>query len=82
MVAWDVGEKADDPLSMYLADIYTVSVNVAGLPAISVPCGLSNGLPVGLQLIGKHFDEKTILTAAKAYETAAGLRATMRPPSA
>jgi aspartyl-tRNA(Asn)/glutamyl-tRNA(Gln) amidotransferase subunit A len=81
-VAWGIGEKAEDPLSMYLADIYTVSVNVAGLPGISVPCGLSKGLPVGLQLIGKHFDEKTILTAAKAYETAAGLRPTMRPPSA
>ncbi|HSD12127.1 MAG TPA: Asp-tRNA(Asn)/Glu-tRNA(Gln) amidotransferase subunit GatA [Patescibacteria group bacterium] len=82
VVAWGIGEKTDDPLSMYLADIYTVSVNVAGLPAISVPCGLAKGLPVGLQLIGRHFDEKTILTAAKAYETAAGLRASMRPPSA
>jgi len=81
VTAWNIGEKADDPLSMYLADIYTVSVNVAGLPAISVPCGLAKGLPVGLQLIGKHFDEKTILTAAKAYETAAGLRATMQPPA-
>ncbi len=81
-VAWNIGEKADDPLSMYLADIYTVSVNVAGLPAISVPCGIAKGLPVGLQLIGRHFDEKTILTAAKAYETAAGLRASMRPPNA
>ncbi|MEY4744816.1 MAG: glutamyl-tRNA(Gln) amidotransferase, subunit [Candidatus Parcubacteria bacterium] len=80
-VAWNLGEKADDPLSMYLADIYTVSVNVAGLPAISVPCGLAKGLPVGLQIIGRHFDEKTILTAAKAYESAAGLRASMRPPS-
>jgi aspartyl-tRNA(Asn)/glutamyl-tRNA(Gln) amidotransferase subunit A len=56
-------------------------VNVAGLPAISVPCGLAKGLPVGLQIIGRHFDEKTILTAAKAYESAAGLRASMRPPS-
>ena len=81
-VAWNIGEKSDDPLSMYLADIYTVSVNVAGLPAISVPCGLSKGLPVGLQLIGRHFDEKTILTAARAYESAAGLRVTMLPPKA
>lgn len=70
--AWNLGEKADDPLSMYLADIYTVSVNVAGLPAISVPCGFSGGLPVGLQLIGKHFDEKTILNIAAAYEQAVG----------
>jgi aspartyl-tRNA(Asn)/glutamyl-tRNA(Gln) amidotransferase subunit A len=53
---------------MYLQDIYTVSVNVAGLPAVSVPCGMSDGLPVGLQLIGRHFDEKTILGAAKALE--------------
>jgi aspartyl-tRNA(Asn)/glutamyl-tRNA(Gln) amidotransferase subunit A len=82
VVAWNIGEKADDPLSMYLADIYTVSVNVAGLPAVSVPCGLSQGLPVGLQLIGRHFDEKTILTAARAYESAAGLRASMTPPTA
>jgi aspartyl-tRNA(Asn)/glutamyl-tRNA(Gln) amidotransferase subunit A len=79
--AWKLGEKTEDPLAMYLADIYTVSVNVAGLPAISVPCGLAKGLPVGLQIIGRHFDERTVLTAAHAYETAAGLRATMRPKS-
>jgi aspartyl-tRNA(Asn)/glutamyl-tRNA(Gln) amidotransferase subunit A len=70
--AWNIGEKIDDPLSMYLSDICTVSVNVAGLPGISVPCGLSQGLPVGLQLIGRHFDEKTILRAAAAYEKAVG----------
>jgi aspartyl-tRNA(Asn)/glutamyl-tRNA(Gln) amidotransferase subunit A len=80
--AWNIGEKTDDPLSMYLADIYTVSVNVAGLPGISVPCGFAKGLPVGLQLIGKHFDEKTILTAAHAYEMAAGLKDSLRPPQA
>ena len=73
-VAWNIGEKFDDPLAMYLSDIYTVSVNVAGLPAVSVPCGFSNGLPVGLQLIGRHFDEKTILGTAHAYEHAAGPR--------
>jgi aspartyl-tRNA(Asn)/glutamyl-tRNA(Gln) amidotransferase subunit A len=66
--AWKIGEKLDDPTSMYLADIYTVSVNVAGLPAISVPCGLADGLPVGLQLIGRHFDEATILRVANAFE--------------
>jgi aspartyl-tRNA(Asn)/glutamyl-tRNA(Gln) amidotransferase subunit A len=72
VVAWNIGEKIDDPLSMYLSDICTVSVNVAGLPGISVPCGLSQGLPVGLQIIGRHFDEKTILQAAAAYEKAVG----------
>lgn len=66
--AWKIGEKFDDPTSMYLADIFTVSVNVAGLPAISIPCGLSDGLPVGLQLIGRHFDESTILRVANAFE--------------
>ncbi len=79
-VAWNIGEKFDDPLAMYLSDIYTVSVNVAGLPAVSVPCGVSNGLPVGLQLIGRHFDEKTILGTAHAYERAAGLRSQLSPP--
>jgi len=69
-VAFKIGERANDPLSMYLADIYTVSVNIAGLPAISIPCGLSDGLPVGLQIIGKHFDEGTILNVAYAFEKA------------
>ena len=68
--AFPIGEKFDDPLTMYLSDIYTVSVNVAGLPAISVPCGFSEGLPVGLQLIGKDFDEDTLFTVAGAYEAA------------
>lgn len=63
------GERSDDPLRMYLADIFTISVNLAGVPAISVPCGFTgNNLPVGLQLIGKHFDEATLLRAAYAYE--------------
>jgi aspartyl-tRNA(Asn)/glutamyl-tRNA(Gln) amidotransferase subunit A len=54
---------------MYLADIFTISVNLAGVPAISVPCGFTTGnLPIGLQLIGRHFDEETLLTAAFAYE--------------
>lgn len=68
-VAFNLGEKFDDPLTMYLSDIYTVSVNIAGLPSISVPCGFAHGLPVGLQLIGKAFDEATILRAAAAYES-------------
>jgi aspartyl-tRNA(Asn)/glutamyl-tRNA(Gln) amidotransferase subunit A len=64
-----LGESLSDPLKMYLGDIYTVAVNLAGLPAISLPCGLdSKGLPIGLQLIGKHFGEKDIIRAAYSYE--------------
>jgi len=55
---------------MYLADIFTVSVNLAGLPGISVPCGFADGLPIGFQLIGKMFDESTILRVADAFENA------------
>ncbi len=64
-----LGEKADDPLQMYLADVFTVSAPLAGLPAISVPCGFADGaLPVGLQLTGRMFDESTLLRIADAYE--------------
>jgi aspartyl-tRNA(Asn)/glutamyl-tRNA(Gln) amidotransferase subunit A len=63
-----LGEKTDDPLQMYLADIFTVSVNLAGLPGISIPCGFADGLPIGFQLIGKMFDETTILRVADAFE--------------
>ena len=64
-----LGDSLDDPIKMYLGDIYTVSVNLAGLPAISLPCGYdSKGLPIGLQLLGKHFDEKSIIRAAFSYE--------------
>lgn len=66
--AFQVNEQIDDPLTMYLNDILTVPVNLAGLPAISIPAGLVDGLPVGLQLIGKHFDEATILRTAHAFE--------------
>jgi aspartyl-tRNA(Asn)/glutamyl-tRNA(Gln) amidotransferase subunit A len=67
--AFKLGEKIEDPLQMYLSDIYTISVNLAGLPAISVPCGFSQaGLPIGLQLIGRAFEEDTLLRAAHAYE--------------
>jgi aspartyl-tRNA(Asn)/glutamyl-tRNA(Gln) amidotransferase subunit A len=66
--AFMLGERSADPLQMYLADIFTVSANLAGLPAISVPCGFTADLPVGLQLTGRHFDEASILRAADAYE--------------
>ncbi|GAW91608.1 Asp-tRNA(Asn)/Glu-tRNA(Gln) amidotransferase subunit GatA [Calderihabitans maritimus] len=67
-VAFKIGEKANDPLAMYLSDICTIPVNMAGLPAISIPCGFSQGLPVGLQIIGKPFDEVTILRVAYTFE--------------
>ena len=67
--AFKLGEKMDDPLAMYLNDVYTVPANLAGLPGISVPCGFdSKGLPVGLQLIGKPFEEETLLRIAHAAE--------------
>jgi aspartyl-tRNA(Asn)/glutamyl-tRNA(Gln) amidotransferase subunit A len=67
--AFGLGEKATDPLTMYLSDIFTISVNLAGVPAISVPCGFTGtGLPIGLQFIGRHFDEGIILRAAYAFE--------------
>jgi len=66
--AFRIGEKADDPLSMYMNDICTIPANLAGLPAMSVPCGLSGGLPVGLQIIGPPFAEESLLRLAYAYE--------------
>lgn len=72
--AWNLGEKVDDPLKMYLADIYTISANLAGIPSLSVPCGFSEGLPVGLQILGKHFDEEIILKVGYAYEQATDWR--------
>ncbi|MEE2729287.1 MAG: Asp-tRNA(Asn)/Glu-tRNA(Gln) amidotransferase subunit GatA [Pseudomonadota bacterium] len=63
-----LGEKASDPVSMYLSDIYTISVNMAGLPGISIPAGLSNSLPVGLQIIGNYFDEARLLNVAHRYQ--------------
>ncbi len=77
--AFKIGEKTADPLQMYLSDIFTISINLAGIPAISIPCGFtSGGLPIGLQIIGKHFDEETILKAAHAYEQSTNWH-TMRP---
>jgi len=69
--AFRLGEKSNDPLAMYLADIYTVTADLAGIPGISVPCGeTKEKLPIGLQILGKHFDESTILRVAHAYEQA------------
>ncbi|WP_078408378.1 Asp-tRNA(Asn)/Glu-tRNA(Gln) amidotransferase subunit GatA [Priestia abyssalis] len=68
--AFKVGEKTSDPMTMYANDILTIPVNLAGVPGISVPCGLSNGLPLGLQIIAKHFDESTIYRVAHAFEQA------------
>jgi aspartyl-tRNA(Asn)/glutamyl-tRNA(Gln) amidotransferase subunit A len=70
--AFKLGEKVDDPLAMYLADIYTVTADLAGIPGISVPCGeTKEKLPIGLQILGRHFDESTILRVAQASEKAA-----------
>lgn len=68
--AFKIGEMVDDPLKMYMSDVCTIPVNMAGLPAISIPAGFSNNLPIGIQLIGKAFDEKTILRAAYTFEKA------------
>lgn len=73
--AFKIGERVEDPLAMYLADVYTVPVNIAGLPGLSLPCGLSNDLPVGLQIVGKHFDEGVVLNAAYAFEKACNFNA-------
>jgi aspartyl-tRNA(Asn)/glutamyl-tRNA(Gln) amidotransferase subunit A len=80
-----LGEKTDDPLQMYLADIFTVSANLAGLPAVSIPCGVADGaqgarLPLGVQLTGRAFDESTLLRAAGAFERAT-LWHTLQPPA-
>jgi len=73
--AFKLGEKSEDPLQMYLSDIFTISVNLAGVPAIAVPCGFSKaGLPIGLQIIGRPFEEETVLRAAHAYEQATDWR--------
>ncbi len=67
--AWKIGEKVNDPMAMYLMDLYTVPINVGGVPAISVPCGKDkDGLPIGMQLIAKHFNEETLIRAAYTYE--------------
>ncbi|MGZ6642851.1 MAG: amidase family protein, partial [Solirubrobacteraceae bacterium] len=71
-VAFELGAKTGDPLSMYLNDYFTVPMSLAGIPAISIPCGLSEALPVGLQLAGPAFSENRVLDAAYALEQALG----------
>jgi aspartyl-tRNA(Asn)/glutamyl-tRNA(Gln) amidotransferase subunit A len=66
--AFEIGAKMNDPITMYLNDIYTIGANLAGLPAISIPCGFVRELPVGLQLVGPQFAEATILNAAHAFQ--------------
>src|SRR6185436_20053463 len=66
--AFDIGAKVDDPVTMYLNDIYTIGANLAGLPAVSVPCGYAGGLPVGLQIIGPHFAEAKLFNVAHRYQ--------------
>ena len=66
--AFRLGERMDDPLSMYLSDVYTVSANLAGIPGISIPCGMAGGLPVGLQLLGPTLAEAELLRLADAFQ--------------
>ena len=77
-VAFKLGERTSDPLAMYLSDYYTTPVSLAGIPAVSIPCGLSEGLPVGLQVIGPAFSETRILDAAHALEGALGFEGVPR----
>jgi aspartyl-tRNA(Asn)/glutamyl-tRNA(Gln) amidotransferase subunit A len=71
-VAFPIGSRTADPYQMYLADVFTIPANMAGIPGISIPCGFSDGLPVGFQMLGKAFDEHTLLGVAHAYEQSAG----------
>ena len=66
--AFRLGDKTDDPITMYLNDIYTIGANLAGLPAISIPCGFASELPVGLHLVGPHFGEERLLNTAHQYQ--------------
>ena len=84
--AFNLGEKGDDPVQMYLSDIYTIAVNLAGLPGMSIPCGFgaagndNPGMPVGLQIIGNYFGEARMLNAAHQYQLATDWHS--RPPQA
>ena len=79
-VAFRIGEKVDDPYAMYLNDLYTIPVNIAGNPALSLPCGISQNLPVGMQLIGRPFEESTLLGAAHAYGSVTDWHQRTPPP--
>src|SRR5260370_41113788 len=68
VTAFKLGEKLEDPLAMYLMDVFTLPCNLAGLPGMSIPCGFSQGLPIGLQVLGPPFDEARILRGARAFE--------------
>ena len=79
-VAYEIGTKSKNPLEMYLADLCTVTVNIAGVPGISIPCGINKeGMPIGMQLIGKHFNEETLLRAAYTYEQETKFREKYKP---
>ncbi|MBE5820776.1 MAG: Asp-tRNA(Asn)/Glu-tRNA(Gln) amidotransferase subunit GatA [Clostridiales bacterium] len=79
-VAFGIGEKTDNALEMYLADLCTIPINIAGVPALSLPCGVDKeGMPIGMQIIGKHFDEETIYRAAYTYEQNTKFRETYKP---
>jgi aspartyl-tRNA(Asn)/glutamyl-tRNA(Gln) amidotransferase subunit A len=77
--AFRIGEKVNDPLTMYLEDVCTVPINLAGIPALSLPCGFAGGLPVGLQLIGRPLGEETLLRAAYAFEQISTFRGKLAP---
>ena len=77
--AFKKGEKIEDPLTLYLSDVNTCPINLAGVPSISVPCGFSDGLPIGLQIMGKPFDEPAVLRAAYTFEQNTDYH-TKRPP--
>ena len=67
-IAFKIGEKMNDPIAMYLSDVYTVSTNLAGLPAMSIPMGFKSKMPLGLQIIGNHFDEENILKISYLFQ--------------
>jgi aspartyl-tRNA(Asn)/glutamyl-tRNA(Gln) amidotransferase subunit A len=67
-IAFPIGQKVDDPLAMYLTDIFTLTANMAGIPGMAIPCGFSEHMPVGLQLLGQPFDEATLLRVGDAYQ--------------
>jgi aspartyl-tRNA(Asn)/glutamyl-tRNA(Gln) amidotransferase subunit A len=79
MVAFRIGEKIEDPLELYMCDVNTVPANLAGLPAISIPCGLSEGLPVGLQLIAPPMEESRLFKVSYSYESLGKWSFTLKP---